>query len=46
MCSNFDPVSKPERMRLHFGVDGPTAVKQQVWPLYKGSSQKTENKAR
>lgn len=34
MCSNFDPVSKPERMRLYFGVDGTASVKPQVWPLY------------
>lgn len=34
MCSNFDPVGKPERMRLHFGVDTPGQVKAQTWPLY------------
>lgn len=34
MCSNFDPVAKPERMRLHFGVDTPGSVKPKTWPLY------------
>lgn len=34
MCSNYDSVTKTERLKLHFGVTAPPGIKGQVWPLY------------
>ncbi len=34
MCSNYDAVTQPERLRLYFGVEAPAGIKDQVWPLY------------
>lgn len=34
MCSNYDSVTKTERLKLHFGVNAPPGIKSQVWPLY------------
>jgi putative SOS response-associated peptidase YedK len=36
MCSNYDAVTSPERLRLHFGVELPagTNLRSEVWPVY------------
>lgn len=34
MCSNYDSVTSPERLRIYFGVDAPAGIKGEVWPLY------------
>lgn len=34
MCSNYDACTKPERLRMHFGVEPPARGKSEVWPLY------------
>lgn len=34
MCAHYEAVVKPERLRMHFGVELPPGVKDQVWPLY------------
>lgn len=37
MCSHYDPVLKPERLREFFGVDDlPTGLKPSLWPTYLG----------
>lgn len=34
MCSNYDACTKPDRLRMYFGVEPPPRIKDQVWPLY------------
>jgi putative SOS response-associated peptidase YedK len=34
MCSNYDSVTKTERLRVHFGVEPPAGITSEVWPLY------------
>lgn len=34
MCSNYDACTKPDRLRMYFGVEPPPRIKNQVWPLY------------
>lgn len=34
MCSNYDPVTHPDRLRMYFGVDAPAGIRPQVWPTY------------
>ena len=34
MCSNYDPVTHPDRLRMYFGVEAPAGIRPQVWPTY------------
>jgi putative SOS response-associated peptidase YedK len=34
MCSNYDAVTKPDRLRMYFGGEAPARIKSQVWPLF------------
>jgi putative SOS response-associated peptidase YedK len=34
MCSNYNAVTEPDRLRMHFGVEAPPSIKSSVWPLY------------
>ena len=34
MCSHYEAVIQPERLRMHFGVELPASVKADVWPGY------------
>ena len=34
MCAHYEAVIQPERLRMHFGVELPAGVKDDVWPGY------------